>query len=122
MSVNRLYPTWFLVPGASIISWNGRRNLLYQNDGNVVMYKNDGTTDAIWSTKTYGSTSNMMVMQPDGNLVVYDASWNPIWASNTFDNRGAYLYLQDDGNLVIYRKGGGPEISGSDLWASDTYL
>jgi hypothetical protein len=97
---------------------------------NTPLYSNDGVF--------------RVVLQSDGNLVVYDdqnkALWasgtngkavsrcimqtdgnlviygynNAIWASNTNGNRGAYLSMQDDGNLVIYLPGGRP------IWATNT--
>lgn len=85
-----------------------------------------------------------LVMQGDGNLVLYRANGKPkwatgtdgrqigaaymqgdgnlvlydaagaVWASGTHGNPGAHLVLQDDGNLVIYHPQGHP------LWATGT--
>ena len=55
-----------------------------------------------------------MVMQNDGNLVVYSASGQPLWATLTQNNPGAWLAMQNDGNLVVYSSSGRP------LWASHT--
>ncbi len=87
-----------------------------------------------------------VVMQSDGNLVVYDnqnkALWasgtngqavsqctmqtdgnlviygyyNAIWASGTQGNPGAYLDMQNDGNLVIYL----PVQYTTAIWATGT--
>lgn len=57
-----------------------------------------------------------LVMQTDGNLVVYDGT-RPIWASNT-NGKGVGPYqatMQDDGNLVVY------DSTRKPLWASNTY-
>ncbi|CAG8799354.1 36397_t:CDS:1, partial [Gigaspora margarita] len=57
-----------------------------------------------------------LVMQTDGNLVLYSGS-TAIWASNTC-GKGAGPYrmaLQTDGNLVVYAGNGLP------MWASNTY-
>jgi hypothetical protein len=49
-----------------------------------------------------------LVMQTDGNLVLYDGApgQNPIWATGTWnlpdDRRPTYAELQTDGNLVLY--------------------
>ena len=55
-------------------------------------------------------TGARIVMQSDGNLVVYPAGTNPtpspIWASaspSTPPVPGSYLQMQADGNLVIYK-------------------
>ena len=55
-----------------------------------------------------------LVMQTDGNLVVY-GNGCVIWASNTAGTgSNDYLAMQGDGNLVIYKSGGTP------VWASNT--
>jgi hypothetical protein len=51
-----------------------------------------------------------LVMQGDGNLVLYLVCANgqfgpPLWSSGTSGNPGAYAFMQPDGNLVVYRKG-----------------
>src|SRR5205085_2323893 len=43
-----------------------------------------------------------LVMQSDGNLVLYDGG-NPTWASNTATGDASYAAMQGDGNLVVYR-------------------
>ena len=50
-------------------------------------------------------------MQPDGNLVLYDANTSPLWATSTTGHGGAYFALQLDGNLVVYSPDNRP------LWA-----
>lgn len=55
-----------------------------------------------------------LVMQEDGNLVVYDESDKPRWASHTDGNPGAYATFQLDGNLVVYDEDNEP------LFASGT--
>ena len=45
----------------------------------------------------------MLILQDDGNLVVYDKmSGDPIWSSGTVTNKESVLIFQDDGNLVLY--------------------
>ena len=85
-----------------------------------------------------------LVMQGDGNLVLYVEGGAALWSSDTFgtgsdravmqgdgnfvvydatnqphfdtgtQSVGAYLAVQGDGNLVVYSAGGAP------LWASNT--
>ncbi|MBK3635480.1 protein kinase [Streptomyces sp. MBT97] len=54
-----------------------------------------------------------LVIQPDGNLVIYDADHTARWASRT-TGEGNTARFQADGNLVVYNSGGQP------LWASQT--
>ncbi|MEU7065734.1 hypothetical protein [Streptomyces sp. NPDC046161] len=65
-----------------------------------------------------------LVMQPDGNLVVYaignGGTRLPLWNSGTYGNPGAYALMQDDGNFVIYKKDGGPQ-TGGGIWNTATY-
>jgi len=44
-------------------------------------------------------------LQTDGNLVVYNVSNRALWASNTCCNQGYDLHVQEDGNVVIYAPG-----------------
>ncbi|AKJ02084.1 D-alanyl-D-alanine carboxypeptidase-like protein [Archangium gephyra] len=133
--------------------------LAVQDDGNVVIY-NAAATRALWQTNTVlyasrlnpgetlgsarelrspdekhrlvmqadgnlvvysptgaarwwtgtSSSSARAVMQADGNLVVYNSSNVALWQSGTSGYSGAWLALQNDGNLVIY------DASGTARW------
>ncbi|MEQ1876925.1 MAG: hypothetical protein ABL958_09790 [Bdellovibrionia bacterium] len=108
-STNTLSTNGVLGSGQSISSSNGRFTLVYQGDGNLVVY--DSTSGPIWASNTSGSPGQL-VMQGDGNLVIYAAGGNPIWATDTFAGN-AYLVIQDDGNAVLYS-------GGTPLWSSMT--
>jgi hypothetical protein len=58
----------------------------------------------------------VMVMQGDGNLVVYAPGNRPIWASGTGVG-GSDLTMQGDGNLVVYTP---PRPNRVAVWASGT--
>lgn len=55
-----------------------------------------------------------LVMQNDGNLVLYRASGVPKWATGTDRRSTSGVIMQGDGNLVIY------DTSGPAIWASGT--
>ncbi|MER5888772.1 mannose-binding protein [Streptomyces sp. NPDC001941] len=55
-----------------------------------------------------------LVMQTDGNLVVYDENGNPRWAAMTFGQNHRAIF-QQDGNLVIHNGDDRP------IWASRTH-
>ena len=55
-----------------------------------------------------------LVLQRDGNLVLYDARRQSLWASNTDGQRVEKCIMQRDGNLVLYHRNGQP------VWASNT--
>ncbi|WP_217574511.1 hypothetical protein [Streptomyces sp. GbtcB7] len=83
---------------------------------------------ATWTLERGQSVSSdeaRLVMQTDGNLVVYDELDFPRWGSDTVDE-GWRATFQDDGNLVVYARsnkavwGSGTEgHPGSQLWIQD---
>ena len=83
--------------------------LIFQNDGNLVLYKTR-TNTSVWDSKT-SNIGSKAIFQPDGNLVVYNRSTTPVYSTNT-GNRGALMRVQDDGNLVIYNS------NNSHVWSS----
>jgi hypothetical protein len=56
-----------------------------------------------------------LVLQEDGNLVLYDQANQPVWATETDGQGVSRATMQQDGNLVLYSPEGAP------VWASDTY-
>ncbi len=89
--------------GGRIASRNGQHALTYQGDGNFVRY---GPSGATWASNTPNTSAGRVVMQGDGNLVIYDGSGRPIWASNTNGAGGAFLALLEDGTAAVYRSDG----------------
>ena len=57
-----------------------------------------------------------LVVQGDGNLVLYDAASQPLWNTGTSGQGVApyKLFLQGDGNLVLY------DANSTALWNSST--
>jgi hypothetical protein len=59
---------------------------------------------------------HMFIMQPDGNVVLYDRDSKPLWSTNTGGSISPRdLVMQTDGNLVLYGT------DGKAHWASNTY-
>lgn len=87
---------------------NNRYYLIFQNDGNLVMYNRGG--GSVWDSKTTNKGVKA-VFQEDGNLVVYSPGNQVAFTSNTYGKRADRLTIQDDGNLVIYNRS-------TPLWAS----
>ena len=94
-----------LVSGQSLISADGRYRLVYQADGNLVLY-DDVERAAAWSSGTAGLSAGQVVMQTDGNFVLYDGANRPQWMSGTPAYANTRLVLQTDGNLVVYAANG----------------
>lgn len=63
---------------------------------------------------TSPSGNLFVIMQSDGNLVLYAPGSKARWDTNTQGNPGAYAVMQGDGNLVVYSSSGGA------LWNSQT--
>jgi hypothetical protein len=107
-------------------------SLQVQSDGNLVVYSAGGS--AIWQsntvqnvlepdegllgswtqTLTSANRSYQLVMQEDGNLVLYSQAGASLWNSGTEGHPGAHAIMQSDGNLVVY------DPSGQALWSSGT--
>jgi hypothetical protein len=101
-----------LTPGQQLVSPDRRYRLVYQGDGNLVIYRIADNLP-IWSSGTYGTSPGRAVMQSDGNFVVYNAAGAPVFHTSTFGNAGAFLRLQNNASIVVLR--------GSDqvrLWGS----
>jgi hypothetical protein len=116
---------------------NPGARLVMQNDGNLVLYNASGLP--LWSSgwdpgagvarDTLSATQqlttgqslvsrdgkNTLVMQADGNLVLYGPGRQPRWSTNSWNGLRSRLTLQPDGNAVLYTPGGPP------LWDSRTW-
>lgn len=88
----------------NIRSCNGLYTLWMQGDGNVVLYE-EATGRPLWNSRTVGTLDPVLVMQSDGNFVLYDSAGTPAWHVGTHGNEGAAMRVTDDGNLVVERGG-----------------
>ena len=88
-----------LTTGQSLQSLDGRYTALLQPDGNFVVYGPDGP---VWATNTVGRTGSRLVLQSDGNVVLYGVVNQPVWSTNTAGTPGDILEMQEDGRLVLY--------------------
>jgi len=105
--------------GQELLAVNKQHSFKFQLDGDLVVYDN-ATGRSLWSSNTKGSQADHLVMQDDGNLVLYTKAGSPVWQSMTGSTQGDYfLLLQDGGNLVILR---GKPYSGNvaPIWATNT--
>lgn len=103
-----------LYPGQELSTANRQDQLIFQPDGNLVLYTN-GT--AVWSSSTYHENSAELIMQGDGNLVIYNANGTAIWWSGTAGQGSSQLVIQSDDNLVMYSNE-----TGGALWNTNTYM
>lgn len=100
---DRLLPNQSLGPNQFIMSANGQYMLIYQVDGNLVVY--DRALKPIWASRTPWGYPGNFIMQGDGNAVIYGQFGTAAWNTGTMGHPGAQCVLQNDGNLVIYGPG-----------------
>jgi hypothetical protein len=96
---NHRFPVTHMLPNQQLESANRKYRLVFQPDGNLVLYSGNR---AVWSSNTLNNNVSHLGLQPDGNLVIYDRFGRPIWHASSYSKNGNQLILQDDGNLVIY--------------------
>ena len=111
-----------LLPGQTIVreqkvpSESGNHYLIFQPDGNVVVYTADD--QYVWGlqsiTDEYAQAQSVQ-MENDGNFVVRDANGEHIWSALTENpDPSAYLTLTTEGVLRLVSGD-----TGAILWASD---
>ena len=122
--------------GQRYYSADNRYCLIFQEDGNLVIYKFASARkySAIWNTGTSGVAMKSCVFQEDGNLVLYDYAGKARWAANggQVDSGGGkgdkfypigpdshWMTLQNDGNLVIYS--GKYRTTNTARWSSGSF-
>jgi hypothetical protein len=100
-----------LLPDQSVTTSDGTHRLVYQLDGNLVLYKVSSGAP-VWHSVTAGTSPGFTAMQGDGNLVVYDSATVPKFNTVTAGNPGAQLYFETGGRLHIIAT------NGTKLWSS----
>ena len=87
-----------------LASPNGKFVAKMRADGNFAVYNTDVK---LWDTATNGAGTGdkRIVVQPDGNIVIYDSTnlavWN-MWGETIGHPQAVRLEMQNDGNLVAY--------------------
>jgi hypothetical protein len=110
-SVTTLASGQQLLPKAYMLAPGVQSVLRLESNGNLVLYSG---FQPIWSTLTSGFSPQYLIMQTDGNLVLYDTNNIPLWNSSTYGNPGSRLDFQADGNLVIYNQ------TNNAIWTTST--
>jgi hypothetical protein len=122
-------PVWWTGTGG-----RGASNAVLQDDGNFVIYTTPAGIPTWWtgtgghSTPSYFGSDRLtpgqtlqagqyikaqdgrsaLVLQTDGNLVLYAAGYRVLWFSGTGGSGNSKIVMQTDGNLVLYRANGQP--------------
>ncbi|NAT23967.1 putidacin L1 family lectin-like bacteriocin [Pseudomonas syringae] len=96
-NVNIIPPGTSLEPGHFYRA--GGYSLVFQGDGNLVVYTNDARV--VWNSGTHNMGATQAVMQGDGNFVIYKFDGTAIWHTHTPGNPGAYAQIQNNGAFVV---------------------
>ncbi len=104
--------------GERLSSPNLRYRLVLQDDGNLVLYRQDAVDfwQWLWDTnsrayvqfsagKNYPDVASVQLQQ-NGNLAGLDSAGQSVWISDFLPKGGETLQVQDDGNVVIYNSAG----------------
>ena len=109
-------------PGSDALTTGGvltaGQSLISQDGRNTVIMQNDGNLVVYvagqprFASHTSGWDSSLR-LQSDGNLVIYDYRNVAMWTSYTPGSRSGLLLMQDDSNLVLYGPSGAAFATGS---------
>lgn len=95
-----LHASGSLTDEGEIRSANDYSFVMHAN-GNAVLYRpSPGGRVPLWATDTAGNPGARLVMEEDGNLVVYDVSDRVLWTNQQRGAAGSALVIRPNGNLV----------------------
>ncbi|KAM4602635.1 B-type lectin plumieribetin-like [Polymixia lowei] len=112
MSKNSLSTNEELRQGEILHSTNGKHRAIFQDDNNFVIYGPDAT----WHTDTSKTTGSRLIVQEDGNLVMYTDNKRVVWTTDTYSEQQSQrmrLTLTNQGHLELDR-------DGEQIWSSAT--
>jgi len=94
-----------MVAGQFMRSADHRYFLSVQGNGHLVMY--GPMYHVLWDSGYSGGSNASLVMQADGNLVLYIGGGGGVaWKSDTGNIGPAQVKIQNDGKFVVYANGG----------------
>jgi hypothetical protein len=97
-----------IIRGMQLTSNDGNFSLKLQEDGNLVLYRGTGRRrKPLWDSGTSGQPSEVLMMQPDGRLVILGPGERVVWEPDRSQPTarrvpGSWLELENDGSLRIY--------------------
>jgi len=111
--VNQLSVFQELLPNDCIRSLSDLHELVYQEDGDLVLYANGIRR---WASNTAGLAPGSVFVSEDGNLIMHDSTEQVVWSTGTKAEAGsnAHILLQEDGNVVLCAH------DGTNLWSTGT--
>ncbi|CAL8243490.1 unnamed protein product [Lota lota] len=104
MYKNSLSTNEEILHGEFLTSVNGKYRAVFQIDCNLVIYGDS----AIWHSDTAQSTGVRLILQEDGNFVMYTQTKNAVWFTGSISkelSQRMRLTLTDRGHLELTRDG-----------------
>ncbi|KAG7279158.1 hypothetical protein CRUP_022353 [Coryphaenoides rupestris] len=104
MNKNSLSTNEELYHGEFLTSVDGKYKAVFQVDCNLVIYSGS----AIWQTNTARSTGARLILQNDGNFVMYTPKNEQVWCTGTRSDEVSWrmrLTLTNSGHLELRRDG-----------------
>jgi hypothetical protein len=74
---------WWATPAGAVATYD---RLAVKTAGNLALVTSSGSV--LWTTVSSGTAGNLLVLQSDGNLVLYNAGYQPVWMSGTAQPAG----------------------------------
>jgi hypothetical protein len=102
--------TTALTTGSTLLSSDGYTSLTLDIGGYLTL-RND--FQSVWTPNVSAGVGGRLVLQTDGNLVLYTKGDQPVWNSATSGKGTSMLYIQEDGNMALDNSSGA-------TWASAT--
>ena len=89
-----------LSKGQFIKTESGKNTLIYQTAGNLVLYSEEGS---LWASDTGNQDHiDQVIMQDDGNFVMYKTGHEAVKSTKTGDNHGREIYaMVNDGHWSL---------------------
>lgn len=101
---DRMLPGDVLHPGGSL-EYGDSKGLLYTfgyTPQGALVLTDVPNGRVLWSSGRLPGTPGRLIMQPDGDLVVYDEEGNRRWSSQTAGNPGSRFYVTFRGQAAVY--------------------
>jgi hypothetical protein len=100
--------------GGGLTSPDGTVTLAVE-DWRLVLTTHEGAT-TLWEQRLRGKLPFRLLLQTDGNLVLYDATNRPLWDAGTVNRAGSEVCIENSGNLII------KDLNGNKIWETGTEL
>jgi hypothetical protein len=96
-----LNPGDSLSVGETLASEDGKYAAVMQGDGNFVVYRNDGSGRAVWSTRTTGRGAVRATLQHNGDFTLTNAAGGLVWRAKT-NGPNRVAAVSEHGRFMVF--------------------